>query len=198
MAALNLILASSSPTRAKVLQALTLPFQQIAPDIDETAQPDEPPKALVKRLAEQKAQAVSDRLAHSNALIIGSDQVAVMPNGTIVGKPHTIECATRQLRQASGQCIQFHTGLCLLNQQDSHVQTTVVTTAVYFRTLPDTIISQYLQKERPLNCAGSFRSEGLGIALVEKLVGDDPNALIGLPLIALVKMLMNVGIDVTR
>ncbi len=188
---MRLVLASTSPYRLAVLQKLPLEFVTDSPDIDENPQADESPQELVKRLSLAKAQAVAPR--HPHSLIIGSDQVAVL-GGQILGKPGTHENAVIQLRNASGHQVVFNTGLCLLNSDTGHAQVRCVPFTVQFRRLSDEQIERYLQHEKPYNCAGSFKSEGLGITLFEKLLGDDPNTLIGLPLIELVRMLENEGI----
>lgn len=188
----RLILASTSPFRRELLARLGLPFELRAPNTDETRLPEEPAPALVARLAVAKARAVAD--LEPDALVIGSDQVAVL-NGTIIGKPGTHEQATAQLRHASGQTAIFYTGLSLLGS-GSHQQTAVETFQVTFRALTDAMIENYLRREQPYQCAGSFKSEGLGIALFERLAGDDPSSLIGLPLIRLVRMLEAAGVSV--
>lgn len=189
----QLVLASTSPFRRELLEKLGLPFATAAPEVDETPGQGESPRALVTRLAEAKARAVATQFP--NALIIGSDQVAVL-NGQILGKPGNHENAVRQLRQASGHSVQFLTGLCLFNSHSGHCQVTVVPFSVVFRPLSEEQIQHYLSREQPYNCAGSFKSEGLGISLFERLEGNDPNSLIGLPLIELIKLLANEGIDV--
>lgn len=190
---MQLVLASSSPFRRELLSRLKLPFDVIVPDVDETAQPNETPQALVERLAVAKARAVVARAPH--ALVIGSDQVAVY-DGVIVGKPHTHANAVRQLQSAAGRTVMLYTGLALVNAASGRVQSEVVPFGVTFRALTDAQIERYLRKEQPYGCAGSVRSEGLGIALLERFEGDDPNALIGLPLIRLVRMLENEGVAV--
>ena len=170
----DLILASTSPWRRMLLEKLGLPFECAAPDVDETPRPDESARQLVTRLAQAKAQSLATRFP--NHLIIGSDQVCVL-DGEITGKPHTEENARRQLRKASGSIITFYTGLALYNSASGHLQTECEPFDVHFR------------KENPLQCAGSFKSEGLGITLFERLEGRDPNTLVGLPLIALCQML---------
>lgn len=192
---MRLVLASTSPYRRELLERLGLPFKTISPSIDETALPDETPEQLVKRLAESKARAVASD--YPDSLIIGSDQVAVL-NNKILGKPGNHEKATQQLRNASGQKVTFQTGLCLLNTRTDNCQIIVEPFSVVFRKLTDEQIENYLQREKPYDCAGSFKSEGLGISLFEKMAGDDPNALIGLPMIALVTMLTNEGLDVLK
>jgi len=190
---LPLVLGSTSPFRREILQKLGIPFETAAPDIDESPLENEDPQALVKRLAEEKALAVATQYPHH--LIIGSDQLAVV-DGNILGKPGNHENAVRQLQQTSGKTVHFYTGLCLYNSENQHSQSEVVPFDVVFRHLSDSEIENYLNKEQPYNCAGSFKSEGLGITLFERLQGDDPNTLIGLPLIRLVKLLGNEGLYV--
>jgi MAF protein len=188
----GLVLASTSPFRRELLGRLELPFETAAPDVDETRLGGESPQQLVVRLAEAKARAASDRFPGS--VIIGSDQVACLDD-RILGKPGNREKAIEQLRQASGRSVDFFTGLCVL---DTSGNSNIVCEPfrVHFRRLSDTRIEHYVDRERPFNCAGSFKSEGLGIALFERLEGDDPNSLIGLPLIRLVDMLEAAGIKV--
>ncbi|AZZ97784.1 nucleoside triphosphate pyrophosphatase [Pseudoalteromonas sp. R3] len=188
-----LILASSSPFRQQILAKLCLPFESFSPDIDESSLPAEAPAELVARLSDSKA-----RVAHqhySSGLVIGSDQVALF-DGKILGKPHTEENAHAQLKQFSGQVVTFLTGLCVYELETQRSVTKVVPFKVHFRQLTDAQIAHYVAKEQPLNCAGSFKSEGLGICLFDKLEGDDPNTLIGLPLIELTKSLAEFGVDV--
>ena len=185
---MKLILASTSPFRKAILDKLGLNFDTASPETDETALEHESPQQLVERLSIAKAKAVADK--HTNALVIGSDQVSVI-NGKIIGKPHTHENAIKQLQNASGKTVTFYTGLCLYNSDTKKYQSEVVPFDVVFRELSEQQIENYLQKEKPYNCAGSFKSEALGIVLFEKLIGEDPNTLIGLPLIRLVKMLEN-------
>lgn len=189
----TLVLASTSPFRKALLEKLGIPFATISPEVDETPARDETPEQLVYRLAIAKAQAVAGQFP--NALIIGSDQVAII-DGQILGKPGSHDKAVQQLRQASGKTVTFLTGLCLYNSRTDHSQSEVIPFKVHFRNLSDAQIENYLQREQPYNCAGSFKSEGLGIALFEKLEGDDPNSLIGLPLIALIKMLEQENLQV--
>jgi len=191
----TLILGSSSPFRAELLSKLNLAFSTASPDIDETPLDNETPFALVKRLAEQKAATIAKQ--HPNALIIGSDQVAIL-NGTILGKPGNHQNAFTQLRAASGQTVQFLTGLALLNSETGRMQSLVEPFEVTFKTLADAQIQFYLETEQPYQCAGSFKSEGFGITLFKQLRGDDPNSLIGLPLIQLATLLHNEGIDVLQ
>ena len=189
----KLVLASSSPYRRELLARLHIPFEVMSPDVDETPLPNEKPQDTALRLAQFKARAVADKFP--DALIIGSDQVAMLGD-TQFGKPHTFENAKKQLTQASGRKMTFHTALCLFNSKTGNMQARVVPIGVQFRTLSEAQIERYLHKEQPYNCAGSAKSEGLGIALIERFEGDDPNALIGLPLIALVEMLNNEGVMV--
>ncbi|EAX0031541.1 septum formation inhibitor Maf [Salmonella enterica] len=182
----RLILASTSPWRRALLEKLTIPFECAAPEVDETPIQGEAPRQLVLRLAQAKAQSLAHRYpAH---LIIGSDQICVL-DGEITGKPLTEENAHQQLLKARGNIVTFYTGLALYNSATGHLQTEVEPFDVHFRHLSETEIEDYVRKERPLHCAGSFKSEGLGIALFERLEGRDPNTLIGLPLIALCQML---------
>jgi septum formation protein len=190
---LKLILASSSPYRRELLERLKIPFEVMAPEVDETPRPGEMPEKLVERLAVEKAQKIAGQIP--GALVIGSDQVAVY-NGSIVGKPHNHDKAVEQLRSASGRTVTLYTGLALVNADTRRVQREVIPYRVTFRALTDTQIESYLRLEQPYSCAGSVKSEGLGIALLEKFEGDDPNTLIGLPLIRLVRMLENEGIKI--
>jgi len=182
----DIILASTSPWRRMLLEKLGVPFECAAPTTDETPQPDESPRHLVLRLAQEKARSLAQR--YPQHLIIGSDQVCVL-EGEITGKPHTEEKAHEQLRKASGNIVTFYTGLALFNSATGHLQTECEPFDVHFRHLSDREIEDYVRKERPLQCAGSFKSEGLGITLFERLEGRDPNTLVGLPLIALCQML---------
>ncbi len=188
----TIVLASTSPFRRELLSRLQLPFQTVAPETDESPLPGEQPAAIAERLAVAKAQAVADRFPA--ALIIGSDQVAYCGNSSF-GKPGTQQNAMAQLRSMSGKTVIFHTGLCLLNAASGRIHLRGIPTEVRFRELSDQEIQRYLDKEDALNCAGSARSEGLGISLLEYLRGDDPNALVGLPLIALCDMLRAEGVE---
>jgi septum formation protein len=188
----RLILASTSPYRRELLARLQLPFEAIAPDADETPLLDESAVATAERLSVAKARAVASRFP--DALIIGSDQVAYLGESRF-GKPGTRENAISQLRAMSGKTVIFHTGLCLLNSATGRLHLRGIPTEVRFRELSDVEIHRYLDKEDALNCAGSARSEGLGISLLESLRGDDPNALVGLPLIALCDMLRAEGVE---
>jgi len=190
---MQLILASSSRYRAALLEKLGLPFRTVVPDVDETPTADETPRDLVARLAALKAEAGAR--GASDALVIGSDQVAELDGG-ILGKPGTAERARAQLAALSAREVLFHTGLCLFDTRDGSRQLTVVETPVRFRPLSEDQIRDYVNREQPLDCAGAFKSEGLGIALFERLGGTDPNALIGLPLIELCSMLARAGLPV--
>ena len=190
---MKLILASSSPFRRELLARLMIPFEVVVPDVDETPRQDESPQLLVERLAIAKAQAVA--MKQPDALVIGSDQVAVH-SGAIVGKPLTHERAVEQLKTASGKTVTLYTGLALVNSSSGRVQSEVVPYGVTFRALTDHQIETYLRKEQPYHCAGSVKSEGLGVALLERFDGEDPATLIGLPLIRLIRMLENEGLTV--
>jgi len=181
-----LVLASTSPFRKSVLSRLRIPFETYAPLVDESPLPNESPATLVTRLAELKARSASQ--AYPQALIIGSDQVAVCDD-TVLGKPGSHEPAIKQLTFSSGKQVDFLTGLCLLNADSNQVQTDVVRFSVKFRQLTRSQIENYLNLDKPYNCSGSFKSEGLGIALLDRMIGSDPTAIIGLPLIRLVEML---------
>ena len=189
----SLILASTSPFRRDLLARLGLPFTVQAPDANETPHPGEDAPTLVARLATDKALAVARD--HPEALIVGSDQAAVLDD-EIIGKPGDHERAAAQLRRASGRTMTFYTGLCLLDSASGRQQVTVEPFRVVFRTLTESQIEDYLRREQPYHCAGSFKSEGLGIALFERLEGDDPSSLIGLPLIRLTRMLEAAGMAV--
>jgi MAF protein len=190
---MKLVLGSTSPFRKALLERLHIDFECDSPDIDETALPDEAIEDMVVRLAIAKAQAIS--VHHPDSLIIGSDQSAVL-NGEKLNKPGNFENAFKQLTRASGQKIVFQTGLCLLNTRSGNIQSSCVPYTVVFKELTPVMIENYLLKEEPYNCAGSFKSEALGIALFERFEGNDPNALIGLPLIELVNFLRNEGLSI--
>ena len=190
---LPLLLASSSPYRRALLERLQLPFVCQSPDIDESAQPGESAEQLVCRLAEAKARALA--ASHPTHLIIGSDQVAAL-GPQILGKPHTFERAREQLRAASGNSVTFHTGLCLYNSQSGRAQTANILFTVDFHQLDDASIERYLHREQPYDCAGSFKSEGLGISLFRSTCGEDATSLIGLPLIRLIDMLHAEGVQI--
>lgn len=192
----SLVLASSSPYRRSLLERLQLDFICASPNIDETPQPDESPRALAQRLSLEKAKALSK--THPNALIIGSDQVAAIEsdNGVhLLGKPGDHTTATHQLQQSSGRNVHFYTGLCLFDSHTQEQQISCVPCTVEFRSLSNTDIEAYLQREIPYDCAGSFKCEGLGISLFKALHTSDPNSLIGLPLIELCRMLREAGLD---
>ena len=188
-----LILASSSIYRQELLNRLRLPFTAISPDIDESPRPGELPAITAQRLATEKTRALAHR--HPNALIIGSDQVAVLGQVRL-GKPGDHATAVKQLQAASGKSVFFHTALCVLDSESGQSQASVATNEVKFRVLTNEQIERYLSAEKPYDCAGSAKSEGLGIALIEHIRGDDPNALIGLPLIQLVTTLHKLGVAV--
>ncbi len=185
------VLASTSPFRRDLLARLQIPFEVTAPDTNEAALPGEQPAATARRLAEAKARAVARHFP--DALVIGSDQVAAS-EGERFGKPGTRANAAAQLRRMRGKEVVFHTGLCLLNTATDRTQVRCIDTHVGFRQLDDAQIEAYLDKEDALNCAGSAKSEGLGISLLSYMRGDDPNALVGLPLIALCDMLRVEGL----
>ena len=187
-----MILASTSNYRKELLARLQLPFETVAPDVDEMARTSEPPRDLALRLAIAKAQAVAR--GRADGLVIGSDQVAYC-NGTMLGKPGSHDNAVAQLRLMRGNTTYFDTALALVNAATGRVQSEVVCTVVELHPLSDEQIEAYLRAEQPYDCAGSAKSEGLGIALMAKLSGDDPTALIGLPLVALARMLRVEGVD---
>ena len=188
----KLILASSSPYRRALLERLELPFMCAAPDIDETPLANETPEQLTRRLARDKAFALARQ--YPEHLIIGSDQVLLLDN-LPVSKPGTHALAVAQLQRCSGQTVRFTTSLCLLNSATGQHQLASEPFDVSFRQLSRDSIERYLHKEQPYDCAGSFKMEGLGVTLFSALRGDDPNSLIGLPLIRLCEMLRNEGID---
>ncbi len=188
-----LVLASTSIYRSQLLQRLQIPFQTAAPDVDETAFSDESANETAWRLSREKASAVASH--YPQALIIGADQVVLLGEQRM-GKPLTHDNAVLQLRAMRGHSVVFSTGLTLLNARTGAMQSEVVENRVTFRNLSDDEIESYLRKEQPYDCAGSVKSEGLGIALISRMEGDDPNALIGLPLILLVSMLRQQGVPV--
>ncbi|MBM3390942.1 MAG: septum formation inhibitor Maf [Betaproteobacteria bacterium] len=189
----RLILASTSAYRRELLSRLQIPFEVASPDTDESPLAGESPAQTAERLSVAKAEAVSARFPGS--LIIGSDQVAYLGDQRF-GKPLTRERAIEQLRLMRGKTVVFHTGLCLFNSATGRRQVTGIPTEVTFRQLGEAEIERYLDKEQPYHCAGSAKSEGLGIALLSSMRGDDPNALIGLPLIALCGMLRIEGLHI--
>ncbi|PTD97887.1 Maf family protein [Pseudothauera lacus] len=188
---MKIILASTSAYRRMLLERLALPFETDRPEVDETPLPGETPPQTAERLAVEKARAVAGR--HPGALVIGSDQVAHI-GSEVFGKPGTVERAVAQLQRMRGQTVVFHTALALINTTSGRVQCTGVPTIVRMRRYSDDEIVRYVDKERPLDCAGSAKSEGLGITLLDALSGDDPTALVGLPLIELSRMLRNEGL----
>lgn len=188
----HLILASGSPYRRKQLEQLQLPFECIPPHINETALAGERPADLARRLAEEKARALADTCL--DALIIGSDQVAEC-GGRALGKPGNSERAFEQLKRCSGRQVHFHTGISLLDSRSGRQRTEVEIFTVHFRRLGDAQIRHYIALEEPYDCAGSFKVEGLGITLFEKMEGSDINSLIGLPLIRLIDLLQAFGVD---
>jgi septum formation protein len=187
---LPLILASASASRKMILDKLDIPYQAIAPDIDESVLPDETVEAHVLRLAKNKALKIGEDFSKENraALIIGCDSVCVL-NETIMSKPENHAAAVQQLQASSGKVVYFYSGLALYNSHTKNLQQTFVRTEVYFKNLTDQMITAYLEKDKPYSCAGSIQAEGLGIILIEKMIADDPNSLIGLPLIELINML---------
>ncbi len=187
---MQLILASSSRYRQEMLKRLGIPFIAVSPDVDETPLPEETPAALALRLSLAKAQAVAP--AHPGALVIGSDQVATM-DGSPIGKPGNFERALSQLGQLSGQTVEFHSALCVSNGQRHEIDDVV--TLCRFRRLDTDEIASYLHREQPFDTAGSAKAESLGIALMESMQSDDPTAIIGLPLIALSRMLRSFGMN---
>lgn len=189
---MKLVLASTSRYRRTLLERFALPFETVRPDTDETPLAGETPPQTANRLAEAKARAVAAGLP--DALIIGSDQVAHR-GGEVFGKPGSRANAIAQLQRMRGETIVFHTALALLNTRSGRLQSTSVPTEVRFRMLSDEEIERYVDKEQPFDCAGSAKSEALGITLLEYLRGDDPTALIGLPLIALANLLRNEGVQ---
>jgi septum formation protein len=186
------VLASTSPYRRALLARLRLPFEVRAPDVDESALPHESGHATALRLAQAKARRIAP--AFSRALIIGCDQVAVL-DGQCLGKPGTHERAVAQLAAVRGKDVVFHTALALLNTDSGSMQSAEVPTTVRFRHYSDPEIERYLEQERPYDCTGSAKIEGLGIVLVERVTGDDPTALIGLPLMRLAEMLRKEGVE---
>ena len=190
---MKIVLASTSRYRRELLKRLQIPFSAANPGVEESALAGEPPEAMATRLATAKALAVAS--VHPDAFIIGCDQVAVS-DGKIVGKPGNRENAVRQLRELSGRDAIFYTALCVHDATRGRTATRVVPYRVKFRVLSDAVIQRYLEREQPYDCAGSAKSEGLGIALIERMEGEDPNALVGLPLIALVDLLGEYGVQI--
>ena len=187
----TLVLASTSPFRRALLEKLQTPFETLSPEVNEARLENERPEDLVVRLSEAKARAGA--ATYPGALIIGSDQVAVCQD-EVLGKPGNHDKAREQLARLSGQRVDFLTGLCLYDASSDSARLGLVPYGVTFRKLSDEQIERYLRAEQPYNCAGSFKSEALGISLFEAMHGEDPNALIGLPLIKLVGWLNEAGI----
>ena len=187
-----LVLGSTSRYRRELLQRLRLPFEVLAPDVDETPRPGEAPAALAQRLALAKARTVAAQ--RPDAIVIGSDQVADL-NGEPLGKPGNHERAVAQLRRMSGQTVRFQTALAVVCQETGFEASELALVKVVFRQLDDATIERYLRAEQPYDCAGSAKSEGLGIALLERIVNDDPTALIGLPLIHTARLLRQAGLQ---
>jgi MAF protein len=191
---MKIILASSSAYRQSILKKLHIPFSCAAPNIDESSVPNESISAQVERLAKNKALAIASYKDHIDSYVIGSDQLASF-NGQVLGKPGNFDIAKQQLLMFSGQTVRFHTGLCLVHSAKNQLSQIVETFDVTFKPLTESQISTYLKIEQPYDCAGSFKCEGLGIALFESLNGRDPNTLIGLPLIALMDLFNTMSID---
>ncbi len=187
----QIVLASTSPFRRELLSRLCIPFEIVSPAVDESQLPGETPEVMVQRLSEAKARAGAAQFPR--ALVIGSDQVAVVDD-EVLGKPGDHERARAQLQKLSGRTVSFLTGLCLYNAASGIAETRLVPFRVRFRTLDEARIERYLQREQPYNCAGSFKSEGLGITLFKAMEGDDPTSLIGLPLITLTGLLAKAGV----
>jgi septum formation protein len=189
----SIILASGSPYRRELLARLGIDFETWSPDVDETPRAGEPPRDTAARLARAKAEAASRKFPE--AWVIGSDQVADL-DGRPINKPGTLEGARAQLRELSGHTVLFHTAVCLANKRLGRKHERLVTTDTAFRRLTDAEIDRYLAREPAIDCAGSAKSEGLGISLLARLSGEDPTALVGLPLIALSALLRAEGFDV--
>lgn len=189
----TIVLASSSPYRNALLAKLELKFESAAPDIDETAIPGETPYSLCERLAEEKARALKHKFP--NALVIGSDQVAVLGTKRF-SKPGNRKTAIEQLSESSGKAVNFYTSVCVFDTDTNTVESEVDLCTVYFRKLQKDQIIRYVGKENPVDCVGGFKCEGLGIVLFEKIMGEDPNALIGLPLIRLCRLLEKFGVRI--
>jgi MAF protein len=191
---MKIILASSSPYRQSILKKLHIPFSCVAPNVDESSLETESISDKVQRLAKDKALIIATQKAHNKSYVIGSDQLASF-NGQVLGKPGDFSTAKQQLLMFSGQTVRFYTGLCLVHAKNKQISQLVETFDVTFKSLTESQISTYLQIEEPYDCAGSFKCEGLGIALFESLHGRDPNTLIGLPLIALMDLFNSMDVD---
>lgn len=189
----RLVLGSTSRYRAELLRRLVADFEQRAPGVDESLAPGEAPAEGALRLAMAKAAGAGEGLA--DALVIGSDQIAEL-EGRALGKPGSVDGAQAQLADCAGREVRFHTGLCLLDTRDGRRRTYLDTTCVRFRPLTQAEIARYVEREMPLDCAGSFKCEGLGIALFERIDSSDPTALVGLPLIALARLLRDAGLAI--
>lgn len=189
---MQLVLASSSAYRKKQLETLGLPFTCVKPDIDESRINNENAHDMALRLAEEKARAVTKKF--TNSLIIGSDQTVAFGE-QILGKPGSFDAAIKQLQLLRGQTVIFYSAVALINTANDSVQKQVIETQVRYRYLSDVQIIAYLERDKPFDCAGSFKSEALGIAILESVRSDDPTALVGLPLIALTTMLSNAGLS---
>ena len=190
---LDLVLASTSPPRKLALTRLQLPFITVAPDVDETPKANESATAMVKRLAQLKAESIA--AAYPKALIIAGDQVAEV-NDEPMGKPKDHTDAVRQLLKSSDNTVNFYHGLCLLNTATGHLQLAVEITRVIFRPITQERIEAYLRRDKPYNCAGSLMAESLGVALIDRIETQDPHSLFGLPLLHLIKMLEKTGVDI--
>lgn len=189
----RLILASSSPSRKMILDKLRVAYEAISPDIDEQVLPNEKVEEHVLRLSKEKALKVAENVYHSTpALIIGCDSVCVL-NGEIMSKPETHQNAVAQLRASSGKIVYFYSGLSLYNTASKNIQQELVRTEVHFKVFSDELIEAYLERDKPYHCAGSIQAEGLGIIMIDKMIADDPNSLVGLPLIALIRMMDKEG-----
>jgi septum formation protein len=193
---MQLILASTSKYRRQMLERLGIPFEVIAPGVDETPRKNETPFLLARRLSLAKAQAVADQANGRDWVVIGSDQTASIDGRTTLGKPETHENATLQLKSASGRELLFHSGLCVIRSSTQFSEVTSIEIGVKFRQLNAEQIENYLQREKPYDCTGSAKIESLGIALVERVNCPDPTALVGLPLIALTDMLERAGLNI--
>ena len=195
LAEIDLVLASTSRYRRELLSRLTARFRAVAPHVDESARPDEAPATLAARLAAAKAQEVAAR--SPGAVVIGSDQVADL-RGTVLGKPGTVENARTQLAACSARDVVFHTAICMIDTRvdQSHTRSAIDTSKVRFRALNTQEIARYIEREQPLDCAGSFKAESLGITLFERIESSDPTGLIGLPLIAVCRLLREAGIAI--
>ncbi len=189
----KLVLASSSPFRKELLKKIYPFFETASPDIDETSHTDETPRELSKRLAIEKAQALCSNFP--NHLIIGSDQVAMLGDRQLT-KPKTFENSVQQLSRSSGKVIHFYTSVCVLNSNTHEIISDTDICKVHMKTLSLQQIQHYVERDKPYGCAAAFKSEGLGIALFEKIEGDDPNALVGLPLIKLIHQLTQMGVQI--